>query len=272
MDGIVAPVGTERDAAGASPLLELGGFRGRLERLLVLARAQQIDLAALSLPDLVGQLTAALQNAGGQTPLGEQGDWVVMAAWLVLLRSRLLLPADAAAQDAAGEEAAELRQGLVRLTEVQAAACWLEARQQLGRDVFARGQPELAGIDATTAHEVDVIEFLWASLALFDDDVPGPDTTQSYRPVWLDLHAIADARDRILRRLDGHTSSLPLDQLLPERPQPEAMLESALRERSRWTSTFVASLELAKQGDIVLGQEKLFSPIHVRRLRESLPA
>ena len=266
MDGMA----TDRAGEERSPLLDLGGFTGRLEQLLALARAQQIDLAALSLPDLVAQLTGALQDASGRTPLGLQGDWVVMAAWLVLLRSRLLLPADAATQDAAGAEAAQLRHGLLRLGEVQAAARWLEARQQLGRDVLPRGQPELVGIGATTVHQVDVIEFLWASLALFDDDLPGPDTAASYRPVWLDLHAIADARDRILRRLEDH--ACPLSQLLPDQPVLAGAPESALRGRSRWTSTFVASLELAKQGDVVLEQEALFSPIHVSRPLPEMPA
>ena len=276
MDGIVAPASTDRDGEAFSPLLELGGFNGRLERLLILARAQQIDLAAISLPGLVSQLTIALQDASGRTPLGLQGDWVVMAAWLVLLRSRLLLPADAATQDAAGEEAAQLRRGLVKLGEVQAASRWLEARQQLGRDVFPRGQPELIGIEARflatpTAHQVDVIEFLWASLALFDDDILGPDTAAIYRTVWLDLHAIADARDRILRRIEDHRSPCPLDQLLPELPEPDAAPQSVLRDRSRWTSTFVASLELAKQGDVRLDQDGSFGPIHVSRSPTTLP-
>ncbi len=273
MDGIVAEPAMERGGEGRSPLLELGGFIGRLEQLLALARAQQIDLAALSLPDLVAQLTLALQEASGRTPLGLQGDWVVMAAWLVLLRSRLLLPADPATQEAAGDEAAQLRQGLVKLDEVQAAARWLDARQHLGRDVFPRGHPELVGLEATTAHQVDVIEFLWASLALFDDDLPQADTAARYRPRWLDLYSIPDARLRILRLLTEAPDGRPLDQLLPKRAnEAEVRAENVSKRRSAWTSTFVASLELAKQGDIVLDQEALFSPIQVSRPPATFPA
>ena len=272
MDGIVAEPAMDRGGEGRSPLLDLGGFTGRLERLLALARAQQIDLAALSLPDLIAQLTLALQEASGRTPLGQQSDWVVMAAWLMLLRSRLLLPTDAATQDAAGDDAAQLRQGLIKLGEGQAAARWLEARPQLGRDVFPRGQPELVGIESTTAHQVDVIEFLWASLALFDDDLPGPETVASYRPVWLDLHAIADARKHILRQLADDPAARPLDLLLPVLPGLDAVPENALRGRSRWTSTFVASLELAKQGDVLIDQEAPFSPIYVSPLLASKSA
>ncbi len=189
---------------GSSPLLDLTGFSGRLERLLALARARRIELARIALPALVDQLIAALRQASGRTPLALQADWVVMAAWLVQLRSRLLRPANAAGQDAANRDAAQLRRGLARLGAVQAAACWLDEQPQLGRDVFPRGQPELVGTGTATRHQVDVIEFLWASLALFDDDLPGPDTMARYRPLWLDLHTIPDARDRILRRMAGH--------------------------------------------------------------------
>ena len=268
-DRVADPV-PERDGEGHSPLLDLAGFTGRLERLLTLARAQQIDLTTISLSDLVTQLTVALQGASGRTPLGLQGDWVVMAAWLVLLQSRLLLP-EGATQDAAQDEAAQLRQGLVKLGEIQAAGRWLEARCQLGQDVFARGRPEFVGIEATTTHQVDVIEFLWASLALFDDDLPGPDRTAQYRPPWLDLHAIPDARDRIRRHMTDDPAPCALEQLLPAVPGPGAPPEGGLRRRSRWTSTFVASLELAKQGEVLLDQDTIFSAIQVSTPAAALP-
>jgi segregation and condensation protein A len=137
--------------------------------------------------------------------------------------------------------------------------------------VFPRGQPEFVGIAATTAHQVDVIEFLWASLALFDDDLPEPDRTAQYRPPWLDLHAIPDARDRILRQMTDHPAPCVLDQLLPALPGPGAPPEGGLRRSSRWTSTFVASLELAKQGEVLLDQDTIFSPIQVSRPLVVLP-
>ena len=213
MDGTAASPAAAGGGEEASPWLDLAGFHGRLERLLALARARRIDLARIALPVLVDQLIAALRDAGGRTPLALQAEWVVMAAWLVQLRSRLLLPADAAAQDAAVAETAQLRRGLARLDAVQAAARWLDAQSRFGRDVFACGRPELTGIGAATLHQVDVVEFLWASLALFDDDLPPPDTAQSYRPAWLDLHTVPDARDRILQRMAGRTNACRLDQL-----------------------------------------------------------
>ena len=120
------------------------------------------------------------------------------------------------------------------------------------------------GIGTTTLHQVDVVEFLWASLALLDDDLPPADMAASYyRPAWLGLHAVPDARERILRQLAGRTDACRLEQLLPDAPGPGTLHEMGLRGRSRWTSTFVASLELAKQGDVALEQEEAFSPIQV---------
>ena len=262
-DGSDAPDG----AGDATPRLTLDGFSGPLETLLTLARAQKVDLSRLSLTSLVDQMEAALHQAPAATPLGQKGDWVVMAAWLLQLRSLLLLPADAPARQDAASEADQLRGRLVALQEMQALAVWLERRPQLGHDVFARGQPEVLGVSIAAAPALDVIEFLWASLALFDDDAAEPDTATVYRPVPLDLYAVADARDRILRRLAETPDGATLDRLLPD---PDAMAEptprSALRRRSAWSSTFVASLELARQGDVVLGQGGDFQSIHVTRV------
>ena len=179
------------------------------------------------------------------------------------LRSRLLLPAEATAQDAANREAARLRRGLARLDAVQATARRLDEQPRLGRDVFPRGRPELMGIGTATLHQVDVVEFLWASLALLDD-LPPPGTAASYRPAWLDLHAIPDARDRILRHMAEGPNPCRLDQLLPDVPGLGTPHDTGLRGRSRWTSTFVASLEFAKQGEVALEQEGSFEPISVQ--------
>jgi len=271
---------------GRTPLLALDGFNGPLEQLLALARARQVDLARVPLADLVDQLTAAWRHAPPATPLSQKGDWVVMAAWLLQLRSLLLLPAEAPTRQAAEVEAEQVRLRLLELRQARALAAWLERRPQLGRDVFARGQPEAPGaaveaapplagqLDALpAAPALDVIEFLWASLALFDDDARGADTTAQYRPRWLDLHTVPDARARILRRLaetpDGHR----LDTLLPEAADAAgAEAQSLLRRRSAWTSTFVASLELAKRGDVALAQEAFLDPVHVRPASSELLA
>ncbi len=116
------PEGPDAHGREGIPLLVLDGFDGPLDRLLALARAQAIDLSAISLPGLIEQLSAALRQAPAAMPLGQKADWVVMAAWLLQLRSRLLLPADAPEQQAATAEADQLRGQLRALAEAQALA------------------------------------------------------------------------------------------------------------------------------------------------------
>ena len=256
---------------GGSPFLTLDGFTGPLDHLLTLARAQKIDIAALSLTALIDQLTTALHHAPAATSLGEKGDWVVMAAWLVQLRTRLLLPADTSSQQAATAEADQLRGRLVALEEIQALAGWLERRPHVGRDVFVRGRPELFGIAVEAGPAIDVIEFLWASLALFDDEAP-TDTTTAYRPAPLQLHTVAEARARILRRLAEQPHGVALDQLLPgEAPDVSEPSRRARLRRSGWAATFMAGLELARQGEVVLGQGGDFEPIHIAPAQDPPP-
>ena len=221
-------------------------------------------MSDISLTALVDQLVAALRQAPATIPLGQKADWVVMAAWLVQLRARLLLPTDAPVQQEAQEEVCQLRGRLVALQEVQALAVWLERRPQLGQDVFARGRPEIFGVSVEAGQAVDVIEFLWASLALFDDGASEPDTATTYRPIQLDLYAVADARARILHRLAEASDGASLEQLLPEAPDPGVYpSRRVMRRRSAWASTLTAGLELARQGDVVMKQSDAFNPIHV---------
>jgi segregation and condensation protein A len=252
------------EAPGPSPRLTLDGFTGPLERLLILARARQIDLGRLSLADLMDQLAAALRHAPAATPLGQKGDWVVTTAWLLQLRSLLLLPVETPARQAAEAAADQLRERLVSLQAMRALVAWLAQRPQLGREVFARGQPEAFGIAIESPPPLDVIEFLWSSMALFDD-APVPDMTGLYRPRLLALYAVPEARVRILQRLAEAPDGRLLETLLPETTETtDAETPSGLRRRSAWASTFLASLELARQGDVALTQAEFLSPIHVR--------
>ncbi len=250
---------------GASPHLTLDGFDGSLALLLAQARSHQIDLSTLRLPELIDQLADRLERARATIPLGHQADWVVMASWILLLRSDLLLPRDAPARQAAERRASDLRDRLVALQEIQALAAWLEQRPQLGRDVFARGRSEAIGSVIGGSIEVDMIAFLWACLEQFDDPADVVDTRPIYRLPALDLYGIPEARDRILRLLAESGEALSLDQLLPDPNQQAAQpqTETRLRRRSAWSSTFVASLELAKQGDVALAQAENFDPIIV---------
>jgi segregation and condensation protein A len=269
-------------AAGeGAPCLDLDGFSGPLDLLLALARAQRIDLKRIALPALLDQLAPALRQA---VPLAERGGWLVAAAWLVLLRSRLLLPGPApagggtgqgrAAQGRAGRggalrQARHLQRRLLGLEQVQALAAWLDRRPQLGHDVFGRGTPGDAASAHGAAPAVDAIAFLWACMELLDGEGSRPGTAEVYAPQRPALHSVRDARTRILRLLGEGLQPQPLSQLLPdarEGPLPSAAASAAhaaLLWRSGWASAFAASLELAKQGAVTLAQERGFSTILV---------
>ena len=270
-----ATAGTTDEGEGEerTPRLTLKGYSGSLEGLLILARSRRIDLSTVPLLDLVDQLVVAVRDAPPATPVAQKGDWVVMASWLVQLRSLLLLPADASAREAARSEADRFRNRLSGLAEIQALAAWLDDRPRLGRDVFVRGEPsEGPDLAIETAIELDVIEFLWASMALFDDGGPGPDIAELYRPRWRDLYSIAEARARILRRLAEAPDGLPLTRLLPEDSAAAGIsAEPALKQRAAWTSTFIAGLELAKQGEVALAQADQFDSIHVSQAPGDAP-
>src|SRR5208337_4182934 len=240
-------------AADDTPRVALAGFEGSLALLVDLARTRQIDLNQLPVADVVDQLMAALQQV--TIPLGRKGDWVVLAAWLLLLRSRLLLPVETQPDAAATED--QLRDRLVALQAAQALAAWLDQRPQLGHDVFARGQPELPGTSTAHRYEVDVIEFLWACAAQFEDDT-GADITTVYQPPWRDLYSVLDARTHILRLLAS--DHLPLERFLPDVP-PEDGARLPLWRRSAVASTLMAGLELARDGVVRLHQEGAFAAI-----------
>jgi segregation and condensation protein A len=182
--------------------------------------------------------------------------------------TRLLFPESPAAAEAAERDAATELRRIDDLAGLRAATSWLGTRPVLGLDVFARGAPEQLGVHLGTEHEVDVVAFLWASLSLFDEDVAEVETETRYRPIWEDLHTVAEARDRILRILGEGGDGEALGHFLPERltaanGDPS---ECRLHLSSAWTSTFSASLELAKQGEVALTQEDAFREILLRQI------
>jgi len=250
--------------AGEGPHLELDGFSGPLALLLSLARAHAIDLARLSLADCIRQLTAMLERTGPVLPLAERADWLVMATWLVLLWSRRLLPVASGEQEAR-ETGADQRCDLERaMLAARTLATWLERRPQLGIDVFARGQPEVVGTEFGLHHEVDVIEFLWACAAQFEDDADLIDTGTPYHPARLALWTALDARQRILQLLAETSADAPLERFLPAL-DPEAggttPPSPSLRRRSAVASTLIAGLELAREGVVTLHQPAPFATI-----------
>ncbi len=261
--------------APATPQLDLDGFAGPLDFLLRLARAQQINLAVLPLQAIVEQLARALEQAPAKMPLSQKADWVVMTSWILLLRSNLMLPREQQVQQEAETEAGQLRDRLLALQQVQALTGWLQRRPQLGQDVFARGVPEWPGPVMAPAGAVDVVGFLWAAMELFDDPEEAVQTETRYRPRDREPYSVTHARARILRRLAAAGAAQTLDRLLPEDTEGHASQSLRLAERRRraaWSSTFIASLELAKQGDVTLTQDEFSLPVLVDQAIPSDPS
>ncbi|MEJ1976481.1 MAG: ScpA family protein [Acetobacteraceae bacterium] len=230
--------------------LHLDGFDGPLDLLLELARAQKVDLARISILALVEQYLAILDGAR-RVRLELAADWLVMAAWLTWLKSRLLVPDDELAVEE-GEQAAEvLAAKLLALQGIRAAAVWLADRKQLGHDVFARGEPERLTEYDRSGLAVDVAGLMRAYLAALRRG--GART--SYRPRPSPMWSVQDALGR-LGAMIGHVPDWTvLERFLPE---PAA---DPLARRAALASTLLAGLELARDGTLRLRQEQPFGPI-----------
>lgn len=250
-----APVGLPpTDAAPADALvLRLEGFEGPLDLLLELARAQKLDLAQISILALVEQFLAVVEGAR-RVRLELAADWLVMAAWLTWLKSRLLLPAGSAEQEEAELAADVLAARLRELEAMRAAAAFLNGLPYLGRDVFARGAPE----NFTETDRSRLALDLPALLQAYAAGVRRALAKRPYRPRPLTVWSVKDA----LARLEAMIGSLPdwatLDQFLPQD------IGSPVERRAALASTLVAGLELAKGGAVRLRQEQAFGPILVR--------
>lgn len=245
------------------PELHLDGFDGPLDLLLDLAERRRIDLGRISVLDLVEQFVTALQKLVGQVPLERQADWLVLAARLVLLRSRLMFPDSPEAAATAQQDAGAEEQRLARLLEIRGAAAWLEARPRLGRDVFARPSPRQA------RHTESTMALMEACLMVLRGSCHRPEAAPVYRPVLTHLWRMdqALARIREMLALDPHGGTL--QQFLPE---PVQATQTTLWTRGALASTFTACLEMAKQGELVVEQSVLFDAIRIRQQPEQQPA
>jgi segregation and condensation protein A len=230
--------------------LQLDGFEGPLDLLLDLARAQKVDLARISILALVEQYLAIVDGAR-KVRLEVAADWLVMAAWLTWLKSRLLLPDDPDAAEEGEEAAGSLAARLQALAAIRAAAAWLAGRPQLRQDVFPRGLPEdLTEIDRSTL-AANVPGLVRAYLAAIRRGSAG----QSYTPRAAPLWSVQDA----LGRLAALIGKVP-DWSVLERFLPEASADPTAR-RAAVASTLLAGLELARDGQLRLRQDHPFGPI-----------
>lgn len=242
-----------RPDAEPGPTLLLDGFEGPLDLLLDLARRQKVDLARISILSLVEQYLALVEGMG-RVRLERAADWLVMAAWLAWLKSRLLLPPGTDEAADAGLAADALAERLRGLHAVRAGAAWLSARPQLGRDVFARGRPERLREFDRSRLAADMPGLLRGYLAA----MRRAGARQRYRPRRPTFWSVQDALARLEALLGGRPGWTALEQVLPTRAA------TPLQQRAALASALLAGLELARGGVADIRQDRQFGPILLR--------
>ena len=238
----------------AAPLVvDLEGYEGPLDVLLALARTQKVDLHKISILKLADQYLAFVTEAR-KLSLEIAADYLVMAAWLAYLKSRLLLPESEADDELSGPElAANLAFRLQRLEAMRDVAGQLMQRDRLGRDVFTRGMPEGVRSIRHPKWECTMFELLDAYAAISRPAAPHRLLVGRFDP-----YSIRDAMERIGRLLGASIGWERIESFLP------TGMGGGLGLRSAIASTFAASLELTRQGRLRLRQDQPFGPIFVR--------
>jgi segregation and condensation protein A len=230
--------------------LDIDGWEGPLDLLLALARHQKVDLREISILALVDQYLGFIEEAKATLELA--ADYLVMAAWLAYLKSALLLPRDPTIEPDPDELALRLQLRLERLNAMREGGARLMARDRIGRDVFPRGAPE--GLRT-------VRKSLWQA-ELYDLIAAFGRITARTRPV---MHVVADrhvmtldaALERVSRLLGMTVDWGVIESFLPDRA-------SGAFRKSALASSFVAALELARQGRVELRQTSPFAPLYLR--------
>lgn len=241
--------------AAEALIVDVDGFEGPLDLLLTLSRTQKVDLRKVSVLQLAQQYLAFVDRAT-TLRLELAADYLVMAAWLAFLKSRLLLPPDPAEDGPSGEEmAAHLAFQLERLQAMRDCAARLMARDRLGRDFFARGCPE----DVTRRRKVRYT----ANLLDLMQGYARIRTRDEFRPFVMDRDTIFTMEQALerMRGLIGYAGSwTDIASYLPD-----GFSGDPARRRSATASTFAASLELVKEGRVEIRQAELFAPVELRR-------
>lgn len=253
---------TPPGAAAADPealLVDVDGFEGPLDLLLTLARGQKVDLRRISILQLAEQYLAFVA-AARKLRIELAADYLVMAAWLAFLKSRLLLPPPETEEGPSAEElAARLAFQLERLEAMRNVAAKLMARDQLGREVFARGEAEAL----TVRREVEYTASLSDLLAAY----ARVKTKDSYQPLHL-RRAPVYALDEAVKRLSGLIGQA-LEWTALSAWLPGDWVGAPDRRKSALASHFAATLELVKRGEAELRQDDVFGPIMLRARRRA---
>jgi len=238
-------------------IVDVAGYEGPLDLLLALARTQKVDIAKISVLALADQYLSFIAEAQ-KVRLELAADYLVMAAWLAFLKSRLLLPREIVqGEEVSGEELARrLSFRLMRLEAMREAAAQLMTRLRLGRDVFQRGMPEGTKTIRETAHTATIYDLLHAYADQRRRTIKVGHVVK-VRPVW----SIRDARER-LERLMGDVQSAT-DWVEFSRYLEQLLVTSA-DGRTVLASSFGATLEMAREGSVEIRQEGPFEPIYMR--------
>lgn len=243
------------DKASDEPLLnvDVDGFEGPLDLLLHLARNQKVDLTRISVLALAEQYLKFIDQVR-TLRLEIAADYLVMAAWLAFLKSKLLIPKQAGADGQSGEDLAEVLQfRLRRLEAMRDAASRLINRNRLGRDVFQRGAPEAVIIEKRNEFSASLYDLLSAYAALRQKKAINNVSIEK-RQVW----SLKDARDMLMRMLGDLGDWAVLDRFLIDYLIPPSQRATAL------ASSFAVSLELAREGVVEIKQLEPFAPIFMR--------
>jgi segregation and condensation protein A len=239
-------------------VVDVDGYEGPIDVLLTLAREQKVDLKRISILALVEQYLLFVQTAR-KLRLELAADYLVIAAWLAYLKSRLLLPEPPDDDEPSGEElAAQLTFQLERLQAMQTAAVRLMARAQLGVDQFPRGEPQDLRIRRRPVYDVTLYDLLSAY-----GDYRAREEGRTLRIAPTELYAVDQALERLQELVGRNPDWQMLTAFLPP------ALKDGLVARSALASTFVASLELAREGKLQLRQLERFGPIYLRGVRSS---
>lgn len=246
-------------AEDAALIVDVGGFEGPLDLLLDLARQHKIDLANISILMLAEQYLAYIEQAR-KMRLELAADYLVMAAWLAFLKSKLLIPrAEGETENPAEDMAQRLAFRLQRLQAMRDAAAALMARNILGRDIFARGAPEPLKVEVQREYADNLIDLLKAYAERRRRKLAHQSYTVRKVPVW----SIKEAREALERLLGVMDEWGSFDDWLGDYLTPPDM------RRSVRASSFTASLELVREGQIDLRQDGAFQPIFLRRRASS---
>ena len=240
-------------------ILELDGFEGPLDLLLVLARGQKVDLTKISILRLAEQYLDYIEAARALR-LEVAADYLVMAAWLAYLKSKLLLPEKEQPSDGpSGQElAAQLAFRLKRLEAMREALASMMGRKRLGLDIFARGMPEGIRIMRSSIYQASIFDLLKAYAEQRQRNAV-TEVKWGARVVW----SIKEARERLASLLGGEPDWAAFDKFLEEyKPSP-------VLNKTVTASSFGATLELAREGFLEIKQSQPFGPLYLKWLNRS---